>query len=574
MRLMHNSNWLLCILLHGCIVLASSANVFPTTNPMFTEELILTTANLNAVEVVIPKLASQQIQNAATLLTNYIIKSLGGVIPIVKQPSSNCMLHINVGATEYANKLIFPDLDADGFIIEFPNTNNIVIHGGSDYGTEFGVDEFIERYLGVRWLFPGELGECIPIRQSITITNITVRQEPVFLMRTLAGLPGLQIGECRVWSKRLRMRSWPDSRLWCEHNIGKTIIPPKKYVVSNPEFFPIHNGTRYLPSTNSAGVWSLSKWQPCYSNEKTITEAVKNICEYFTNNPSEQCCSLGVNDESGYCQCGACLNAVAGKTNFLGLANYSDQYYNWINKVVESVLTNFPNKYFGLLAYSEVIQPPSNFRLNSRVTPMITYERLKWIVTDIKNNDQELTKQWNFKSQSLGWYDYTYGQKYLIPREWFHLMADYYRFAKSNNVTYLYSEATPQTNYMEWPKLYISMKLQWNPNLDVETLLNEWYIDAVGAASATYIAQYFSLWEDYWTNRVKQTKWFKSCLVENAQYLRFYDTNYLSGLSTLDYNNCEALLGLCLANAGTEKQKARAQYFLDTYHSWSASLNK
>ena len=301
---------------------------------------------------------------------------------------------------------------------------------------------------------------------------------------------------------------------------------------------------------------------------------MKNICEYFTNNPSEQCCSLGVNDSSGYCQCDLCLNAVAGKTNVLGLANYSDQYYKWINRVVEGVLTNFPDKYFGLLAYSEVIAPPSNFSLNSRVTPVITYERLKWIDPASKNLEQNLTKQWKTKAQTLGWYDYIYGGSYLIPRQWGHLMAEYYGFAQTNNVKYLYSEAYPRTNYIEGPNLYISLKLKWNPKLNVSELLNDWYVAAVGDASAPYIAQYFTIWEGYWTNRVKQTKWFKSCLVENAQYLRFYDTNYLSGLSTLDYNNCEALLGLCLANAGTEKQKARAQYFLDTYHSWSASLNK
>ena len=47
--------------------------------------------------------------------------------------------------------------------------SQVIIAGPTPYGTEFGVYEFLERYVGVRWLMPGPDGEDVPARvQELT----------------------------------------------------------------------------------------------------------------------------------------------------------------------------------------------------------------------------------------------------------------------------------------------------------------------------------------------------------------------------------------------------------------------
>ena len=82
-----------------------------------------------------------------------------------------------------------------------------------------------------------------------------------------------------------------------------------------------------------------------------------------------------------------------------------------------------------------------------------------------------------------------YGTPYCLPRVWFHHMADYYRFGHGQGVRALYAEAYP--NWGEGPKLYVSLKLQWDPERDVDALLDEWMIRCVGRRAARPLARYY-----------------------------------------------------------------------------------
>ena len=60
-------------------------------------------------------------------------------------------------------------LDADGFVIRGVDQQNVVIAGPTPEGTEFGVCEFLEHYLGVRWLLPGPDGDDVPVHRNLEI---------------------------------------------------------------------------------------------------------------------------------------------------------------------------------------------------------------------------------------------------------------------------------------------------------------------------------------------------------------------------------------------------------------------
>ena len=186
---------------------------------------------------------------------------------------------------------------------------------------------------------------------------------------------------------------------------------------------------------------------------------------------------------------------ISGEKNFLDRVDYSDLFYSWANRVIEGVLEKHPDKVFGCLAYSEVGAPPENVDVHERLIPYMTYDRMKWVDPELRKVGEELTKAWHAKSPTLGWYDYIYGTPFVVPRVWFHHMAEYYQFGHANGVRALYAEAYP--NWGEGPKLYVSLKLQWDPSLNVDALLNEWYERCVRPKGAPYLAKYYAHWKEF-----------------------------------------------------------------------------
>ena len=503
--------------------------------------------------VVVADGAGKQVADAASLLVSCISESTGATLAVSPTlPEEGNAIAVGTHPALDASLPDQAELDDDGFDILFPNDRTAWIAGKTDWGTEFGVCEFLERYVGVRWLMPGPDGADVPAHATITMPPEPVRQEPAFFSRLFSGLSGNAQNE---WARRNRMHG----RVSFHHNLLR-LFPPETYTKTHPEFFPVKDGERYLPETNNT-----HHWQPCFTAPGIVEEAIKNICAYFDAHPEATSYSLGANDSSGYCQCDECMARISGERNFLQRVDYSDLYFDWANRVIEGVLEKHPDKWFGCLAYSEVAAPPTKVDVHPRLIPYMTYDRMKWREPGIRRTGEELTRHWHKKSPVLGWYDYIYGTPYVLPRVWFHHMAEYYRFGHANGVRAQYAEAYP--NWGEGPKLYVSLKLQWDPSLNVDELLDEWYTRCVGPEAAPFLAKYFAHWEDFWTRRVLDSKWFS----RNGQYLSFYSTRYLEDIDLPEIEQSRAWLEAAAAHAATDKQKARAQLLLRAFAYYEAS---
>jgi len=499
-------------------------------------------------QVVIPAQDAPKVRPAAELLVQYVKQSSGAELPIVLDSSvenNSSLASIHIGQDSYVRRLQLglEKLDDDGFVILGQEGKHLVIAGPTPIGTEFGVCEFLERYVGVRWLLPGPDGDDVPTRTSIDVPIDEVRLEPAFFSRLLSGFTTDAEG---IWAKRNRMHD----RVKFHHNLVN-LFPWQKYAKSRPEFYSFYNGKRVNPTNNA-------RWQPCFSAPGIVDETAKNICEYFDRHPQATSYSLGINDTDEFCECPDCLAKISGKKNPLGFVDYSDLYYDWANQVVARVLKKHPDKYFGCLAYCNVAAPPQG-KLHPRLIPYLTYERLKWSDATIRAAGEQLTIAWHQKSPTLGWYDYIYGRPYAAPRVALRHMTDCYRWGHAHGVRAMYAEAYP--NWGEGPKLYVSLKLQWDPTLNVEQLLEDWYARCVGPDAAPLLAQYYALWEDIWTRRIPTSPWF----TKDGQYLNFERTDYLASVTEEDLAKCRNLLESVLARSKTEQQRARARLLLCAY---------
>jgi len=517
--------------------------------------------------------ASDEVLNAAESLKKYVMKSTGANIAIktvaelANETAGNHSVKIYIGVSRTADnanhQALLDELNEEGFIID-SKENNITIIGSTSWGTAFGVYEFLERYVGVRWLMPlpnGD-GEDVPESQDLMIKYELVRDQPASLSRHIFGTehwvdstPPAR-GE---WAKFNRMYDL----FWSarNHNMWDLFAPAK--FADHPEYYP--DGV--IPT-------SFSDWQPCYSNPNTIQAAIDTIIQYFEDNPRATAYSLGINDgANNFCESDASHPYYPNKKNSIGLQNMSDIYYPWVNAVVEGVLEQYPNKYFTVLAYGHVYDTPDieGFELNSQVIPYITDDRHSWIDSELAGISKQHNLNWEQVASQIGWYDYLYGTQYLLPRIYPHTMADNYRYAKDHKVVGHIAEWNPSIG--EGPKAWLSTKLQWDPDQDVDALLDEWYERAVGAEAATYLKQYYDLFEQFWTTTIFDTEWFNTWkdADERSNYMEFTSYSYLKEISKQELAEARDLMEQTVASAVTDLQKKRAGLLLRAFEYYEAS---
>ncbi len=446
------------------------------------------------------------VTEAADLAARVIQASSSAQIPVVAEaPAGNTVLRIT--ATPPDDKL-----DEDGFVISSPSPTEILVAGGSAWGAMFGTQELLERYLGVRWLLPGEIGEHIPKHGDIAVPRVTVREEPAFFSRRISGYlfkGSRHKNPHTMWLMRQRRHSRVEFHHYLLH-----LFPADKYVKSHPHFFPTVNGEHYLPTHNND-----HGWQPVLDADGIVEEAVKNINDFFNTHPDAESYSLGMNDSHAWDD-----SVTQGdvRRNSIGLLDQSDYYFRWASRVADGVLETHPDKWFGCLAYNEVVDPPKQVTVNPRVLPYVCIDRMTWADPEARQADIDRTRAWLEKVPRLAWYDYVYGdQHYKLPRVYPRLMGEYLRFANEAGVVAYYAEHYPTAEWREGPKLYVLFKLLWDPTRDVDAILDEWCRVAVGDDAAPHLAAYFAFWEQFWTQRVPHTAWFQIGR-KRTVYLKYY----------------------------------------------------
>lgn len=545
----------------------------PTTPPQSGNPISIVKAGAANAVVIVAQDASERTSAAADTLVAYVAKSTGAALPVMTEAqfqasaaeTNDDVVRVYVGTagldgdSHVANML--DQLVEDGYVIHPHGKNRLTIIGPTDIGTEYGVYEFLERYVGVRWLMPGPDGEDVPQHADLAVPNRDVKDEPAYLSRVLYPLQyTTEAGSnptIHEWGVHNRLRLQNSGY---EHNVWR-MFPPDQYAAGHPDYFTQKNGTPYIPGPN----WG---WQPCYSNPDTVQVAVDWIVDYFNSHPDETSVSLAVNDNGAFCEENPDHLNYTDKKNSLGLTDMSDIYYTWVNEVVEKVLAHegLEDKWFGLLAYQEVYDPPS-FSLHERVVPYLTKDRMAWSDPQVLAKDQAVMAAWNQRAAHIGFYDYTYGVPYSLPRVYNNVMADMFKYGSDNNAIAYFAELFP--NIGEGPKPWLMTKLLWNPDQDVDVLTNEWYTRAVGADAAPYLKAYYDHWNDFWENRIKQSGWFQGR--KKTTYLNFASSTYLSLVTNEEIAQSRVWLETALAKAVTEQQKKRASLLLRAFEYYEAS---
>lgn len=569
------------VLQQGLISAAAAAALDKETNEMrqtmqaLSDPLPIVQNGEARAVVIVPPPPNEEAVEAADLLAEYVRKSTSATLPVMTEQqfdadpgSMSGAVRIYVGAVAAGGDAyidaVLPVLDRDGFVIH-PHGNTVTIIGPSRWGTLNGVHAFLENYAGVRWLLPGPDGEDVPMLTDIDVPRVNVREEPAFTERVISPMSGdpydatkpLLTRQYYEWAQHNGLQGNYNRPVEFHHNLY-SLFPVSQYKTTHPDFYP-------KGKPPAQGV--TTGWQPCFSNPDTISAAVYGIVQYFQAHPDETSYSLGVNDSRGFCEADPAHPAYPNETNSLGLADLSDLYYHWVNEVAEQVSPLYPDKWFGLIAYQNVVDPPS-FPLHPKVVPFLTKDRMTWLDPVMKAAEQQRALQWEQMTAQLGWYDYMYGSSYVVPRVYPHLTADNYRFALEHGVTANYVEMYPSGG--DGPKAWVTAKLLWDPERDVDDLLQEWYERTVGPEAAPDLAAYYDLWESFWTERVPGSSWFQQG--EAKTFLPFTSGAYVELVTAADLAEARGYMEAVVAQAGTAAQQIRANKLMSAFELVEAAV--
>ncbi len=410
-------------------------------------------------------------RHAAAELQRHLAGATGVVLPIAKRTETGTSTDgpdILVGWGEEA-VAVAPPLGADAYILHRVDEGPLLI-GGPGRGTLYGVYAFLEESLGVRRFRPGVT--LVPKHDVFELPRLYVTRSPAFPVRWLH----MPAAEDQAWcdwhgidSRAHRGRSWG----MFVHTFNK-LVPPEKHFADHPEYFSEINGKR------------LSNQQLCLTNEDVFKIVVAGLREAMAKRPDAPLWSVSQNDCFGPCECTGCK----------ALSDRHGSQAGPLVAFVNRVAAEFPDKTISTLAYQYTRRAPRdlapapnvNICLCSiecdRAEPLADGKRDADFVRDVR--------EWSALTKNLMIWDYVVQfSNYVSPFPNFHVLAPNIRLFRDARVQLMFQQGSGASRSdLSDLKQYVIAKLLWDPDRDVDALVDDFLNGCYGRA-ARHLSAYF-----------------------------------------------------------------------------------
>jgi len=453
---------------------------------------------------------------AAEFLQEYIEKITGVKIPIVTESSASRSRPLILVGRSSLTDFVEADrkkLPPEGFIIrrkdnriaivgEIAPENDIIEYRNVDRGTLFGVYEFLEQFCGVRWYFPDELGVIVPKANIVEVKgNVNIVKSPYFKMRTGGLYPPPE------WDINPFIKPGNTTGFWMNHTYGDVW---EKYVAEN---FPGD------PDIFATGPDGKKMNRPCYSNLKNLEIDMKRVADWDEKRitswwsielvPSEKYVRfLPADLENIYhCHCEKCQSKwISGVEN----SSLSNLIFGYAGKFAEAIAKKYPGRRLAAGAYSGFLYPPTDMKIPENMDIMICTVKgnAKLVAPGHWKHNTELIEEWlkavNGNPERLFLWEYFVYPSNNAPNLYPHTMKKWFQFLKGK-VSGAFNNGYNPTREPNRYRLHILNawlwhKLLWNPDEDVDHLMDQFYKDLFGPAyepMKTLFATAIERWEGY-----------------------------------------------------------------------------
>jgi hypothetical protein len=358
------------------------------------------------------------------------------------------------------------------------------------FGTLYATYEFLERVLGVRWYWPGELGVVAPQRKEVAVDNVRWQGQPTYQTRffwySQPADKDFTARDVSRWWRRLRWGSVAGDPIGM-HSFNDW---PTRFGKSHPEYFAIHRDGRRAVDDDHGYV--------CLSNPGVLKQVVADKRDAFARWPWSRYQSVMPADSFGlgYCQCEACQ--AAARPAFGSRGKYGEAVWTFVNRVAAEVRKSHPDRFITCCAYAEYAQVPElHLEPNVAVTLCAgrSFPNLMW-KKETKAEYVDWIEQWSRKAANLYLWDYwlvrhqkgLHGAPAIFPhaiQEWF--LLDRGR-VKGRAIELENIDAAGHSSkwWEDWLfdalNTYVATRLMWNVDQDVDQILKEFYEQFYGPA--------------------------------------------------------------------------------------------
>jgi len=415
----------------------------------------------------------------------------------------------------------------DLFIAGYEDDGDPLNQHNPNAGTLFGVYEFLERVLNVRWLWPGELGTYVPKTDTVAISSINLLHSPSFQYRGFYWGPmqgilhGRKMEEEDIqfgFSPDVSVSYAKDLEAFLRHHRmgGLDAKPPsghafsgwwKRYGKEHPEWFALRrDGVRgdLDPEAEHVDI--------CVTNEELQDFIVQQW-------DGKSCLLLGPVDMPGRCICEKCLSWDGPQPeNPPWFAKYvygadprakevfggatSDRYARFWKVIQEKARKRNPDVLVsGSFIYENGFPAPvKEIHLNKNIyaefvqwqDPYLRYfpmpdEAYDWI------SDQYIG--WKKTGMRISYRPNYLHDGYVMPHFETKQSGDFFQFVYKNGTEGAVFDSLTGQWAVHGPRLYMHMRLLSNPELKLDDIRNEYY-SAFGPAAGE-VKEYFEYWEDY-----------------------------------------------------------------------------
>ena len=444
-------------------------------------------------QIVLDSNASPSEKYAAEELQTHFNACTGVELPIVNERPAKAPM-IVLGCTPVAKSLgVTPSpetLGEQGYVLRTVD-NHLVIAGTPAAGTLYGVYDFLETCLGVRWFAPG--ATRTPKVSKLALPKLDRTVKPAFLWRhTSYTRPGRDA----ALVTRNRDNSGgggPDHPYGTQYAFDGTchsyfrFLNPKTDFAEHPEYFSEIGGKRLQHDT-----------QLCLTNPEVLEIVTKKMLERMAARPGVRQHNFSQMDWYNYCECPNCQKmyekyGTTGATQFW-----------FVNELAKRTSKVYPDKLIGTLAYTFTEEPPKGMKMHPNTAVWLCHMypscQSHPIATCPRNADyRRRALAWSKLCSHLYIWHYVVDfAHYYTPYPNFRAMAADMRFYNEIGVEGIYLQAMGHHGgggEFSVLRPYYGLKLVWDPHQDADAVLKDFLQGYYGPA-AEPIWQYITMVHD------------------------------------------------------------------------------
>ncbi|MFN0052288.1 MAG: DUF4838 domain-containing protein [Planctomycetales bacterium] len=353
-------------------------------------------------------------------------------------------------------------------------------------GDAWAVADFLERFVGVRWYWPTEaLGRSIVKADSLTVPPVHYGDAPVFRFRDF-GLWGALRTIPSSPSKDFRVGRWFDKH--------SPLLPVPEGVESlTPPYAQLREGISW-PFQISVHTLPVSEELPLCSQE-LIDYMLKGAADYWERNERWAWWVTPESIHVSYPDHGVNISHVKEEFRKFVKGGTWDRSSHvmglTVKMLAEEVKRRWPDKKVVYLPYWDYVTAPDlEFPDNLEIQLCLTHtDGMAGMAEPGKRarNDANI-RNWSEKAGGrIGLWDYA-GVGHtctFAPTQHPHLIQAFYQQHRDRLAGSFMDTSSVALWSKGAPTMYVWMRLLWNPDVDVDAILDEWCRRMFGPAAGT-----------------------------------------------------------------------------------------